>query len=356
MGILNLSLRNFRCFASAESEFCSGINLIIGENAGGKTSLLEAIFLLGRGRSFRTAHLGAAVQQGASGFELAGKVAGTRIPVQLGLVREGGQLRAKIAGRVPLNLAELAAAFPVQLLDSQAHQLVRGGPRIRRQYLDWGVFHVEPAFYPAWQRYQRALRQRNALLRYGKPNREIASWDYELSAAGEILNRLRHEYLETLLSVATLWSEAALGNSKVSLEYQPGWPEGTSLFYAIQSAFSRDRHAGITQVGPHRADIVIKVAGRIARDVVSRGQEKALAGALLLAQAAAHRILMGLPCTLLLDDLPAELDTDHLARFMGMVVESDVQALISAIDPPPALRRQAGKVFHVKPGQILKMV
>ncbi|MGA9853138.1 MAG: DNA replication/repair protein RecF [Gammaproteobacteria bacterium] len=355
MGLLSLSLQDFRCFAAANLEFAPGFNLIIGENASGKTSLLEAVFLLGRGRSFRAAHLETAVRADSRGFQVTGKVTGPT-PVTIGLLRENNQLQVKIDGHSPENLAQLAEAFPVQLVDSQAHQLIRGGPRQRRQFLDWGVFHVEPAFLPIWRRYQKALQHRNALLREGKPQREVASWDHELATAGETLDNFRRRYLESLFPSAISWAEQALGGLQVNLGYRSGWPEGQRLAEALQNAVNRDRQAGMTQLGPHRAEISIKVEGKPAQERISRGQEKALAGVLLLAQTAVYRDLTGHPCTLLLDDLAAELDAGHLARFMERVEETGAQVYITAIEPSTLIRQQTARVFHVKQGEIREMV
>ncbi|MHB8424235.1 MAG: DNA replication/repair protein RecF [Gammaproteobacteria bacterium] len=356
MGLLSLSLREFRCFAVAELEFAPTTNLIIGENASGKTSLLEAIFLLGRGRSFRTPYLGALTRTEASGFQLTGKITSQSVPVIIGLARTNGLLEARIGGQRTESLAQLAQTFPVQLIDSQAHQLIRGGPRQRRQFLDWGVFHVEPAFFPIWRRFQRALQQRNALLRTGRPQREVDSWNGELAAAGQLLDGLRRNYLANFSATAANWAERALGGLKTSLEYQAGWPVGRDLSEALQESTTRDRKAGMTQVGPHRADMAIKVEGRMAQERVSRGQEKVLAGALLLAQASIYRMLTGHSCTLLLDDLAAELDAGHLIRFMEMVAETRAQVHITAIEAPFMVVQQAAQVFHVKQDEITAMV
>ncbi len=356
MGLLNLSLRNFRCFASAELEFAPTLNLINGENASGKSSLIESIFILGRGRSFKTANLESAISTGTQGFQIAGQVSSLASPVHIGLVREGGQLKAKIAGETPTNLAQLSETFPVQLVDSSAHQLIRGGPRCRRQFLDWGVFHVEPGFFPAWRRYQRTLHQRNVLLRAGKHEKEIQSWDGELIIQGEILDRYRQDYLSKLLPTAIAWTRWALGGLSLDLEYQSGWPSDQNFSEALQGAITRDRDAGMTRLGPHRADMRIQIDGKAAQACVSSGQEKVLAGSLLLAQAAVYHLLMGRPCTLLLDDLAAELDAGHLSRFLECVVETGAQTHITAIESSPIIMSHVAKTFHVKQGKIVQVV
>lgn len=356
MGLIGLTLRDFRCFESAELALSPQINLIWGANASGKTSILEAIFLLGRGRSFRSAHLDPVSRFGSGRFQVVGSISTPFGLISAGISRQQGQLSVRLGGRPAGGLAELAETLPVQLVDNQAHLLVDGSPRHRRQFLDWGVFHVEPAFFVAWRRYQRALRQRNTLLRNGRPEREISSWDAELAGAGELLDGFRRHYLETFAKTARHWAQEALGGLPVELEYHPGWPHGQTLAGALAAGQNRDRQQGGTQAGPHRADLVIKVEGRPARDRISRGQEKVLAGTLLLAQTVVYRDSTGRPCTLLLDDLPSELDPEYLARFIGRVAASGAQTVMTAINPAALSGLVGPRMFHVEQGKITQMV
>jgi DNA replication and repair protein RecF len=356
MGLISLSLCDFRCFERAELKFSPGINLIFGANASGKTSVLEAAFLLGRGRSFRSGHLDPLSRFGSKGFQVVGRVDSARGQVTVGLGKEQGGLNVRVGGRSATGLAELAETLPVQLIDSQAHMLIDGGPRHRRQFLDWGVFHVEPGFFPVWRRYQRALQQRNALLRTASTTSQISGWDNELAAAGRLLDAFRRRYLESLAGSATRWAGQALGGLVVQLDYRQGWPEDQDLVQALSASRERDRAQGATQTGPHRADVTIKVDGRPARDRISRGQEKVLAGTLLLAQAAQYRVATGHACVLLLDDLPSELDPEHLARFAGQILEAGAQTLITAVTReslPPSLD---SRVFHVEQGKTVQVV
>ena len=354
MGLVSLSLHEFRCFDQVGLEFSPQINVIWGANASGKTSLLEAVFLLSRGRSFRSGHLEPLARYGSRGFRVIGKIEGARGgTTTIGLERQQGNLRVRVGGRPANSLAELADMLPVQLVDNQAHLLIDGGPRHRRQFLDWGVFHVEPAFFEAWKRYQRAVRQRNTLLRGGKSVREVQSWDAELVASGELLDRFRYRYLNALTETAVQWTKEALGGLEVRLEYRRGWSENQGLEQALQAGLDRDRQQGGTQIGPHRADLNIKVDGHPARDRISRGQEKALAGTLLLAQAALYRQSTGKTAILLLDDLPAEFDPEYLARFSEQVQATGAQTLITAIDPADLPTSLQPKVFHVEQGKVV---
>lgn len=356
MGLISLSLRDFRCFSQADLTFSPEINLIWGANASGKTSILEAVFLLSRGRSFRASHLDPVSRYGTPGFQVVGQATAAAGKTTIGLRREKGSLIARIAGRTATSLAQLAEALPVQLLDNQAHLLVDGSPRHRRQFLDWGVFHVEPGFFAVWRRYQRALQQRNALLRKARPVREISAWDAEIASSGEQLDKFRRDYLGLLSKTAEQWAQTALGGLPTTLEYRSGWAEDRTLLEALIANQQRDRQQGATQSGPHRADVLIKVAGHPARERISRGQEKALAGTLLLAQSAVYRAVTSRTCVLLLDDLPSELDPEYLDRFVQQIGMTGAQTLITAIKPEDLPSSIHATVFHVEQGKIAQML
>ena len=356
MSLSRLTLRDFRCFASLELDPAPRANLILGDNASGKTSLLEAIFFLSRGRSFRTAKADNLVRQGAEGFlisALSNDGAGT---VPLGLARQGAALEARIGGAPAQSLADLTERLPVQLLDSGSHQLIEGGPRHRRQFLDWGVFHVEPGFLPTWRRYQRALKQRGALLRQGAPEPLVRTFEPELAAAGVLLNQYRRDYLAQLEPTAIAWAGRLLGSLDLSLRYLRGWGEGKTLEEALASNRNVDREQGVTRSGPHRAEMAVEIGGTPAQQQVSRGQQKVLAGALLLAQAAYLKQATGRSCVLLLDDLAAELDAGHLGRFLELVRETGAQVFLSSVEKSRLPAWEDARLFHVEHGKIPKTV
>lgn len=358
MGLQSLSVRRFRCFFAVDLDLSPHLNVIKGENASGKTSILEALYLLSRGRSFRTAHLDAAVQQGSGGFLLAAQATSTsqHVPIEISLARQDGILVAKIAGKAVKGISQLAAIFPVQLLDGQTNQLINGGPKYRRQFLDWGTFHVEQSFYQTWHSYRHALRQRSTLLKANRPEAEVVVWDMELAKRGEELSKIRQRYLQNLCPRAIKSAEQLLNGVSVSIEYRRGWPVCVPLAEALQMWAKKDRMFGITHTGPHRADLAIRVNGRPAQEVISRGQEKVLAAAFLLAQADFYQRESGLPCTLLVDDLAAELDVDHLKRLLQRINEVGAQVIMTTVDSLPALNDTADALFHVKQGGCLRVV
>lgn len=356
MGLKSLSIRRFRCFAAADLDFSPHLNVITGQNASGKTSILEALYLLSRGRSFRAPHLDAAAQHGGTGFQLTGQAVSQHVPMEISLTRLGGFLEARIAGKTVKSLRQLAATFPVQLLDGQANQLINGGPKYRRQFLDWGTFHVEQRFYQEWHGYSQALKQRNTLLKANRPEAEVTVWDTELVKHGEELSDIRQRYLEDLYPRALRFAEQSLDGVSVSMEYRRGWPVGIPLAEALQMTSKKDRLFGVTHMGPHRADLAIRVNDRPAQEIISRGQEKVLAAAFLLAQADFYQRESGCSCTLLVDDLAADLDADHLGRLLQRIDEVGAQVIMSAIESLPALNATADAMFHVKQGDCRRMV
>ncbi len=330
----------FAAFSPTDLEFDGRCNLISGANASGKTSLLESIFFLGRGRSFRTARNETLIRKGADELLLTGRFeAGESIrPVGVRYSREGFEARA--AGNRIGSLAELATILPVQAIDPEVHRLVEEGPQERRRYLDWGVFHVEPRFVEQWRRYQRALKQRNAALRAESPEQVVRAWDPELVESGRALATSRRDYFAQLQPHVAMVGEQLLGTA-IELSLSDGWAAGIDLKDAIEHAWPRDRERGTTHAGPHRADVSIRVAGDPAKHRVSRGQQKLTASAMLLGQLKCDHALGSPTAALLVDDPAAELDETNLERLISVVVELPGQLFVTALDPehagvPPA--------------------
>ena len=348
MGLNRLEISAFRCFEYAELEPARGVNLVTGENASGKTSLLEAIFLLGRGRSFRTARREQVIREGADRLRAVARLSDGR-SVGLEVDRTGWQARA--GGQTVHQLADLASLLPVQVIDPEVHRLVQEGPGERRRYLDWATFHVKPAFLQTWREYQRALRQRNAALKSGQPDTVVAVWEDALATSGEQLDRWRADTVK-LLAPAVDRAANHLLESEVVLEYRSGQPGATGLRAALEEHRNRDRRAGMTQVGPHRADLGLSLGGHKARGWVSRGQQKLLAAALVLGQAEALAEHWGERGILLVDDVSAELDRERCRRLLDLITAAPFQVFVTALarDAVEGLRPAAS--FHVEQGRI----
>lgn len=359
MHVTRLQARDLRCFEAFELAPGPGINLITGDNGTGKTSVLEGLHLMAYGRSFRCRVRDGLVRSGAGALEVFVEWAedGPGRHRKAGLRHSGPAWEGRLDGESVDQLSTLCAALAVVSFEPGSHALIDGGGEPRRRLLDWGLFHVEPEFLPLWRRYNRALKQRNALLKAGGTDALLDSWDRELAEAGEPLGRHRQRYLERLqpeLGALAAQLAPALGDAHAT--YQPGWRQAEMpLADALLLARGRDRLVGHTSVGPHRADWRLALAGMPNGEPLSRGQAKLAALCCLLAQARVHAASdpAGWP-VVVLDDLASELDRGHQQRVVDLLLASGAQAFISGTEAPAGLQDTAAPVtrFHVERGRI----
>ncbi|HET9388809.1 MAG TPA: DNA replication/repair protein RecF [Steroidobacteraceae bacterium] len=349
MSLIHLAVEHLRCVERAELALSPRQNLIWGGNGSGKTTLLEAVFLLGRGRSFRTRNSAKLIQHGGTSLTVFGRTDGSS-PLRIGIeVSRDGGTAGRIQGAPTTSLAELSQAFPVQVIEPGVHRLVEEGGHRRRRWMDWAVFHVEPGFVDQWVRYTRAVKQRNAALR--QQPAEAGVWDPEVARLGEAIASARQRSLESL---QPLWARTvrALCGLDVELHYARGWSQDLSLSDALKEGRSRDQARGLTHAGPHRGDVLLRLSGRPAREVLSRGQQKLVAIAMALAQLDLVRSLAPSVPTLLLDDPAAELDESHLGQFIAAVRRIDCQLIVTSLKPAADPFGRAERVFHVEQGSV----
>ncbi|HEX7080980.1 MAG TPA: DNA replication/repair protein RecF [Gammaproteobacteria bacterium] len=327
-------------------------NYFFGPNGAGKTSLLEAIYLLGRGRSFRTRQSRRLVQHGRESLSVYAEHRGAAGDVQrigVGVGPDG--LEYRIDRRAGVGVTDVARRVRVDVIDPSLHKLVEGGPSERRRFIDWGVFHVEPSYLDAWKRYRRVLGQRNAALKAQAGTEQLATWNRALIDAGEVVHRAREEYVERLARAVTEVGGRLLG-SRLEITYRPGWRLGLGFAEALAEAGERDRAFGHTQVGPHRADLVVSVDGVPAADEASRGQQKLVAAALIAAQIRETHRAAKADVVLLVDDPAAELDRHALGRLVTEIEALPCQLVITGLSPE-GLPVEAGcPVFHVEQGRV----
>jgi len=342
---------NFRCLASIELEADAKFNLIYGANASGKTSVLEAIAYLGRGKSFRGAPTNSLIRHGEQDFVLFGKVDNNGAGSSVGVRNSAGGLEVRIDGTDGGGSAGLATALPLQIIDPDVHNLVGGAPDERRRYLDWIAFHVEHGYLDTWRRFRRALKQRNAALRTGAATATIEGWNAGFAELAEAVDSARRLALEVATDSLEEAGEHLLGNS-VGFEYRSGWAEDRALSDILATTLDRDRQQGSTQAGPHRGDLRLTCDERQARRLVSRGQQKLLACAMILAAADTAQTALKRPLLLLLDDPAAELDTESLSRLMSRVAGLGCQVIATSLEPETSLFTGSPTVFHVEQGSL----
>jgi DNA replication and repair protein RecF len=351
VSLSRVQVTDFRCLQSAALDLDPRFTLISGANASGKTSLLEAIYVLGRGRSFRTRRLEHLIRHGTVRFIVFGEVDAFGRRVSLGVEGSADGVKAKLGGARAGSLAELAPLLPVQIIDPEIHRLIEEGPSRRRRFLDWGVFHVEPRFVEDWQRFQQALKQRNAALKSHQPRAVVGAWDGDLVRFGEALSAARSRYVELLTEPATSTTRNLLG-MQLSLSYRPGWTRELGLSEALQRSWSHDQESGATQVGPHRAELAIRLNDRGVKDRISRGQQKLLAAALLMAQVRLFPQDSPVKPSLLLDDPAAELDNERLTGLIGEVSAQSVQLIVTTLHPEFSEFGAPGLQYRIEDGTV----
>jgi DNA replication and repair protein RecF len=351
VALRRVQVTDFRCLHPADLEIDPRFTLISGANASGKTSLLEAIYVLGRGRSFRTRRLENLIQFGRNRFVVFGEVDTTGRSIPLGIEGAPTGTRARIDGGAASSLAELATLLPVQIIDPEVHRLIEEGPSRRRRFLDWGVFHVERSFMAHWQRYQQALRQRNAALKARQPQAVTRVWDSDLLRHGELLSLARAQYVGALAAKAQAICSSLL-SMELTLGYRCGWAREYSFEDALQRSWPHDLEAGSTQVGPQRGELTIKLNGMSVKDRISRGQQKLLAAALLMAQVQLFPDDSAVRPTLLLDDPAAELDSERLLALIHEVSSHAVQLVVTTLKEEFTAFGAPGRRYHIEGGAL----
>ncbi|MBK9470362.1 MAG: DNA replication/repair protein RecF [Pseudomonadales bacterium] len=362
MSIRRLRISQLRNIRQAELEL-GRVNLLSGPNGSGKTSVLEAVFVLGSGRSFRAARLDPVIHHDASQFTVFASLQGEGndgAPIAIGVSRSrDGNFAGRIQGQAIRNSAELARRLPLQLINSDTFDLLVGGPKVRRQFLDWGVFHVEHGFHRTWLDVHRCLRQRNALLRHDRiPAVELEIWNSQLVESAAQLDEMRQHYFDAFHPIFLQTLRELLSLDGLELAYQRGWDRGRSLEAVLAEQIEKDRVRGFTQSGPHRADVRVRLRGINAAEVLSRGQQKLVGAAMKLAQGRLFSARQGRDCVFLVDDLPSELDRVHRRQLCQLLGGMRCQVLLSCVDASElsgcwdGLAANEMKLFHVEHGAL----
>ena len=354
MTLLKLDVFDVRNIHSISIQPAPGINFITGANASGKSSLLEAIFILGRARSFRTHHIKQAIKFDQSQLIVAAQLqhhTGSISNIGIQIDNKQSEIRIDQENR---QKADLAYALPVQLIHPKSYRLLDAGPQNRREFLDWGIFNHKRNFLPNWRRFSKALQQRNALLKI-RQVQQLSAWDKELIEYGQSVNEYRKEYIELLQPVFLEMASQFLETDQIELRFNAGWDEKQALGQMLKQDLEKDLKYGFTHSGPHRADFLTVHNNKLVKDYLSRGQQKLLVLALLLSQVSLLNREAQNNCCILIDDLTAELDTLNRAKLLKYLAGIGCQVFMTSTELADFGDLDAVenyKVFHVEHGAI----
>ena len=374
MAIVSISPTSFRNLSTQELKLDPHVNIISGSNGSGKTSILEAIYILSTGRSFRTRQLDSIISRGevapsssaltstsikatkTDAFYINGRIATTKSEQVVGLKKSRTEkMFIKLDGEAIRSASKLAELSPTLVIEPGNIVLLSGPPQTRRRFIDWGVFHVEQNFSKLWKDYINCVKQRNSLLRTARIDRVLLGvWDQKLSKLGDDISKKRKAYLEHLGPILSNMTKVLGLNCTIKLKYSSGWEKSLSLLDSLQKHQAKDLARRFTSVGPHRMDLQIYSGEIRASELLSRGQQKILTIAMYLSQVAVVQELSKKAIVVLLDDLSAELDDRNVNLVFEKLLALDTQLVCTTLDHRRMLgildNLQKYKVFHVEHG------
>lgn len=357
MSIVKLTTNNFRNLDNVTTNFHQEFNFFIGENGSGKSSLLESIFFLGHGKSFRTAKVDNVVLFDQNSFVVSVLDNNNK---RFGLLRNiaSGATEIKIDGVRHHKFSELAQNIAVQIITPESFKIFFGGPRERRRFVDLGMFHVKHTFSEQWKEFTQVLKQRNACLKNKIRDQQFSYWTELFCDSCTHIAKLRKDYLQDLKEELDKWLCILLPEFKddISVTYLQGWNSKKSLLEILNQNFDREFEKGHSLFGAQRYDVRFQYKGLAIENLLSRGQQKLFLLALTFAQAKLIEQVKRVKPILLIDDIGAELDKYSRAAFYQSINELNCQLFITAIDTqalePIIPKDNNYYMFHVEHGKI----
>lgn len=355
MSLLKLDIYAVRNIQQESIIPSSAINLIVGKNASGKSALIEAIYILGRAKSFRSSTIKPVINFTQQHLIVSAQtLQANGSHVHLGIQLDGKNIEIHINQQLRQKRSDLAYALPLQLIHPKSYELLDAGSQLRREFLDWGVFNNDENFLPAWRRFKKALSQRNALLKT-RQLEQINVWDKELVYYGTIVDCYRRQYLEKFKPVFIEIISKFLSLDGIDLKLISGWDQAKEFSRVLVEDQDKDLRYGFTHSGPHRGDFQLLVNNRLAKDFVSRGQLKLLVMSLKLAQVQLLANEQSQTGCILIDDFAAELDVVNRAKLLRYLSELNCQVFMTAteaVDFGDLSQIKNYKMFHVEHGTI----
>jgi len=367
MSVVKLFSHNFRNLHEVSINFHPDLNFIIGDNGSGKSSLLEAIFFLGHGKSFRTNKIDSLACHETKEFVVSVK---DNKGIQLGLSRNisSGLTNIKIDGQRHNRLSELAKNIAIQIVTPESFKLFFGGPKERRRFVDLGMFHVKHDFSNIWKDFNRVLKQRNACIKQKMDSNSsvdssaFSYWTEQFCTLSVEVSRLRATYVSEIISELELWLDILLPNinKRVSVQFYQGWSQKNSLKEVLSTNEQREIKFGYSLYGAQKFDVKFLLDKSSIETELSRGQQKLFLLALTFAQASFIARVNRVKPILLIDDVGAELDINSRTALAKAIERLDCQVIVTAIesnvlDPFTDTNDKIKfSMFHVKHGKIIE--
>lgn len=359
MSLARVNTECFRNLSPGVIELSASLNIILGENGSGKSSLLEAIFLLGHGKSFRTTRYKDIANLNKTYFVVSGK---TSSDTNLGTKRdvEAGTSIYKVNGFKQEKLSEFVKNLAIQIVTPESFKLFFGGPKERRKFLDLGLFHVEQSFSSQWKAFKKILEQRNACLKNGIKGREFSYWTDAFCEYSDILSELRLRYVNMLVQEVNHWTGIinvlGLDDAEVSIELYKGWSTKKDIRDVLNTNVEKEYAFKHSLSGAHKFDLKFLINKRPIESLLSRGQQKLFLLVLTLAQTSLIKKVKQIKPILLIDDVGAELDEQSRSLLANAIAVLNCQVVMTAIDrnaiEPLVQANKNYKMFHVKHGNV----
>lgn len=357
MSVNKLTIHNFRNLTNQTVEFHPSLNFITGNNGSGKSSLLESIFYLAHGKSFRAPKADSLVSYEQNDFVVSVK---DNFGNQLGVSKsiKGGQTFLKVNGEKLNKLSELAKHIAVQIVTPESFKLFFGGPKDRRKFIDFGMFHVKHDFSTQWKEFSRVLKQRNACLKHKDVKSLNSYWSDSFIELSIILTEKREQYVHLFKAEFEHWLKYLLPEltQQIEVSFHQGWSRKQTLKEVLTKNIDRELAMGFSLYGAHKFDVKFLIDGTSVEHQLSRGQQKLFLLALTFTQTKLIERVNRVKPILLIDDIGAELDQSSRCNFYNAIENVDCQVIITAIDKvalePMVQNDNTLKMFHVKHGRI----
>jgi len=352
VALLEVQIKDVRNISSITFHPSLKLNIIAGPNGSGKTSLLEALYLLSRARSFRTQNIKKVISNNKEHLIVYAKIKQQDVENKVAIKKSTTETQIRVNGKTEKKSSELSRYLHTHLIRPESQTLLERGSTARRSFVDWGVFHVKHEFLQTAKKYNQLLKQRNKLLK-SKKLETLGAWDKKLVEYGIIITKERKKCVVLLEDELKLITHDLMGEVNIKLVFLNGWSNEVEFEESLSKNLNRDTLYGYTTTGPHKSDMQVLIDNKPAQDFLSRGQMKLLVISLYLAQIKITSQYKGKPICVLLDDLAAELDVDSLKKVMVFLDKLSVQVFITTTKKElfkSYIEDNEANVFHVKHG------